>query len=77
MTEYSEQFLSQCAVEGGFRMRGQSMTRIETFVGASFAFAITLLVISLDAVPENIQDLLDISKGIPAFIASAAHVAWI
>ena len=31
-----------------FRLRGQSMTRMETFVDAAFAFSVTMLVISVD-----------------------------
>jgi len=32
----------------GFRLRGLQMTRIETFTDAAFAFALILLVVSLD-----------------------------
>ena len=28
---------------GGFRLRGMEMTRLETFIDAAFAFAITML----------------------------------
>jgi hypothetical protein len=38
-----------------FTMRGESMTRIETFVAASFAFAITMMVISLGTIPDSVQ----------------------
>jgi len=31
---------------GGFRLRGIGMTRLETFIDAAFAFAITMLVIA-------------------------------
>jgi len=31
---------------GGFRLRGIAMTRLETFIDAAFAFAITMLVIA-------------------------------
>jgi len=30
----------------GFRLRGIAMTRLETFIDAAFAFAITMLVIA-------------------------------
>jgi uncharacterized membrane protein len=34
-------------------MRGENMTRIETFVDAAFAFAFTMLVISIDEIPRS------------------------
>lgn len=58
-------------------MRGENMSRIETFVAASFAFAVTLLVISIDAVPNNFTELLYAAKQIPAFAASFAVITWI
>ena len=39
--------------EDGFRLRGQSVTRLETFVDAAFAFALTLLVIAGDDLPDS------------------------
>jgi hypothetical protein len=32
---------------GGFRLRGREVTRLESFSDAVFAFAVTLLVVSL------------------------------
>jgi hypothetical protein len=58
-------------------MRGENMTRIETFVAAAFAFAVTMLVISVGAVPETMQDFVDATKQIPAFTASCALIMWI
>ncbi|CAN5847200.1 hypothetical protein BH23GEM9_BH23GEM9_04520 [soil metagenome] len=40
----------------GFRLRGLEMTRIETFTDAAFAFALTLLVISMDP-PSSLAEL--------------------
>jgi hypothetical protein len=37
----------------GFRLRGEEMTRIETFTDAAFAFAVSLLVIAGDTVPGH------------------------
>jgi uncharacterized membrane protein len=54
----------------GFRLRGLEMTRLETFVDATFAFAITTLVIAGQNVPNNITDLLDAFRNVPAFIFS-------
>ena len=54
----------------GFRERGRNVTRLEAFVDAAFAFAVTLLVISLDGIPGDTSQLLDALKQIPAFAAS-------
>ncbi len=42
----------------GFRLRGMEMTRLETFIDAAFAFAISMLVIAANQVPDNIEELL-------------------
>ncbi|MEO6154201.1 MAG: TMEM175 family protein [Thermomonas sp.] len=55
--------------------RGSEVTRMEAFVDAAFAFAVTLLVISLDAVPSSIPELVVALKGIPAFAGSFALIA--
>lgn len=52
--------------------RGQQMTRLETFTDAAFAFAVTLLAISIDQIPSSYPELVDTLKGAPAFIASFA-----
>lgn len=36
-------------------MRGLDMTQIEVFVDAAFAFAVTMLVISFDAIPRTLE----------------------
>jgi uncharacterized membrane protein len=45
--------LSTLPVEGSVRQRGEQVTRLETFVDAAFAFAMTLLVVSFDAMPRH------------------------
>lgn len=68
----------------GLRERGGEVTRLEAFVDAAFAFALSMLVISLDAIPANAAELLAAMKGIPAFAASfyliamfwSAHARW-
>lgn len=68
----------------GFLERGAGVTRIEAFVDAAFAFAVTLLVISLDAMPSSIGEMVEAMKGVPAFAASflqimmfwSAHATW-
>ena len=55
---------------GGFLLRGIDMTRLETFIDAAFAFAITMLVIAAQQIPDDIQTLLAAFKNVPAFVAS-------
>lgn len=56
----------------GFRLRGLEMTRLETFIDAAFAFAVTVMVIGAERVPDNGAALLDAFRNVPAFIASVA-----
>jgi uncharacterized membrane protein len=58
-----------------FAHRGQQVTRLEAFVDAAFAFAVTLLVISIDAIPDSTVALVRALKAIPAFAACFAMVA--
>jgi uncharacterized membrane protein len=62
-------------LRSGFRHRGRSVTRLEAFVDAAFAFAVTLLVISIDSIPDSLPALVTALKGVPAFAASFAMVA--
>jgi hypothetical protein len=84
MESLSESFITSCRKDRGMIFRGEAMTRIETFVDAAFAFAFTLLVISIDSIPTNTKVLMGLSLDIPAFISSAltigviwfAHAQW-
>ncbi|MEZ5461235.1 TMEM175 family protein [Dokdonella sp.] len=70
--------------DDGFRNRGAEVTRIEAFYDAAFAFAITLMVISIDEIPNSAESLIDALKSVPAFAASflmivlfwSAHSTW-
>jgi uncharacterized membrane protein len=54
--------------------RGRQTTRLETFVDAAFAFALTMLVISVDSIPASMDELVQAFKRIPAFAASFAII---
>jgi hypothetical protein len=56
----------------GFRLRGMEMTRLETFIDAAFAFAISMLVIVAQQIPDDIASLLSAFKNVPTFICSIA-----
>jgi len=56
----------------GFRLRGIEMTRLETFIDAAFAFAVTMMVIAAERVPDDIKTLLAAFKNVPAFVAGIA-----
>lgn len=59
----------------GFRLRGSEVTRLEAFVDAAFAFAVTLLVVSFEALPDSYATLVEALKRGPAFVAGFAILA--
>lgn len=74
---WSEQALSDLPDKNGFRLRGLNMTRLETYLDVAFAFATTLLIISIGSIPKNYQELILALKDIPAFAASFASIAFL
>jgi hypothetical protein len=56
----------------GFRLRGMEMTRLETFIDTAFAFAISMLVIAAQQIPDNVAALLGAFRNVPTFICSIA-----
>lgn len=62
-------------MKDGFVHRGRQVTRLEAFVDAAFAFAVTLLVISIDAIPDSTAALVLALKAVPSFAACFAMVA--
>jgi len=60
----------------GFRMRGREVTRLESFADAVFAFALTLLIVSVE-VPKSFADLISTMRGFPAFAVCFVMLATI
>lgn len=77
MTPLTQKFVDSCPVENGFRMRGLEMTRLEVFIDAAFAFAVTMLVISFDNIPRSYDEVILAIKSIPAFIVAVVQLVWI
>ena len=47
------------------------------FVDAALAFAVTMLVISFDAIPTDFDERVGAIKGIPAFVMAVVQLVWI
>lgn len=60
-----------------FGLRGLETTRLDTFIDAAFAFATTMLVISIGNIPKNFTELILAFKSIPSFLASFVSVVFI
>lgn len=76
---WTQDKLNNLPQKDGFRLRGTDMTRLETFTDAAFAFATTMLVISVGTIPKSYGELITALQGAPAFAASFASVTslWI
>lgn len=77
MTPLTQEYVNACPIERGFRMRGLEMTRLEVFIDAAFAFAVTMLVISFDSIPRSYDEVILAIKNIPAFIVAVTQLVWI
>ncbi len=49
------------------RVRRHQPTRLEGFVDSAFAFAVTLIVISIGHVPNDVPEMLQALRGLPTF----------
>lgn len=69
--------INNLPIADNFHLRGLETTRLDTFIDAAFAFATTMLVISVGNIPNNFSELLLALKAIPSFLASFASVVFI
>lgn len=59
------------------RVRRDQPTRLEGFVDASFAFAVTLVVISIGSVPDSVSAMVQALRGVPTFAVCFVLIARI
>lgn len=82
--QWTVEDLAKLPREDGFRLRGQQVTRLETFVDAAFAFALTLLVIFFETLPTSYEELREALRRVPTFVLCfvllamfwSAHNRW-
>jgi uncharacterized membrane protein len=63
---FRKEFVNKFEKKNEFRFRGHEVRRIEAFSDAVFAFAVTLLIVSLE-VPKNFKELMATIRGFLAF----------
>ena len=73
---WNENALNQIPQKNGFRLRGLNMTRLETFLDAAFAFATTLLIISIGSIPKNAKNIPDNFDYRISYFVPLASASW-
>ena len=73
---WTQEALDRLPVRDRFRLRSENMTRLEVFSDTAFAFAMTMLVVSVGSVPENYSELVLALKSVPAFFLSFCQIAF-
>ncbi len=63
--------------KNGFYLRGDNMSRVETFVAAAFAFLLTMVMVAGNDIPVNVDDFRAAVFNIPAFVICAVQIIWI
>jgi uncharacterized membrane protein len=76
VTVIREHLPATIAGERHFQWRGGEITRLEHFSDAVFAFAVTLLVVSLE-VPKSLQELMTALRGFVAFAVCFAMLVLV
>lgn len=62
-------------LDDALRIRRHQPTRLEGFIDATFAFAVTLLVISIGHTADSVPEMLHALRGVPAFAVCFVLVA--
>lgn len=75
MAHWTPARLAALPRRGGFRLRGVEIGRLETLVYSAFAFALTLLVVSVGAPPTDFEALTAAMQLVPAFGVSFVLLA--
>ncbi len=74
--QWTKDSLSRLPIKDGFRLRSENMTRLEVFSDTAFAFAMTMLVVSVGSIPQNLPELILALKSVPAFALSFAQISF-
>ncbi|TQV89556.1 DUF1211 domain-containing protein [Aliikangiella coralliicola] len=75
--KWTPEQLLQLPTKDGFFLRGDNMSRVETFVAAAFAFLLTMVMVAGNEIPKSIAEFQLAVLNIPAFSVSALQIIWI
>ncbi len=71
---WTKERLKPLRTRSGFYLRSENMTRLEVFSDTAFAFALTMLVVSVGSIPSNHSELILALKNVPAFFLSFVQI---